>query len=405
MTEQRAEHALQRRLEIECARERLAHLEQRRQPARVARRGSGIRSRFGGRHIRSPTYLRGDAACARKAVVARSLEQRIDPPARRGACGRGAWRPPEHDLFVVTEKSHHESVPFPVSQQGPHCIEFPLECEQRHRTGPISAGAAIAMHVAHDHSRPCSHAHAARSPRRAASVDGRRGDSGQSTPPDPIDRPPPAHAARRRPAQFSDPARARRTPVPIRCRRLPALRRAVRAERCRPAHLRLIGRRSSLRRRAHGALRARAADRDHGARTAARGRDRRHAGHRGWRVARARVSPHRLRECSQRAARHCVRHPGSGPRGRTGAEGAPAGNRLGTDAAPRLRRDKSARAARGCSARDPRCARCRRACGRRRPRRSSPTSRCDPAPRTTARRAAAPSRCAGGGRRCSRSCR
>ena len=115
MTEQRAQHALQRGLEIERARERLADLEQRRQPARVARGGGGVGSGFGGRHIRSPTYLRGDAASHAKlsslgAWSNASTRQHVVGPA---AGGHGAL--PDHDLFVVTEKSHHESVASSVS--------------------------------------------------------------------------------------------------------------------------------------------------------------------------------------------------------------------------------------------------------------------------------------------------
>src|SRR4029453_7564722 len=58
---QRGEHTLERGLQIERAREGLTHLEQRREPAGVTRRGGGIGSGFGGRHNRSPTFLRGDA--------------------------------------------------------------------------------------------------------------------------------------------------------------------------------------------------------------------------------------------------------------------------------------------------------------------------------------------------------
>jgi hypothetical protein len=50
MPDEDAEHPLHRRLEVEGARQGLAHLEQRREAARVARGGGGIDSRFRGWH-------------------------------------------------------------------------------------------------------------------------------------------------------------------------------------------------------------------------------------------------------------------------------------------------------------------------------------------------------------------
>jgi hypothetical protein len=84
MTDERLQHALHRRLEVERAGERLAHLEQRREAARVAGGYRGIGTESGGRHGRSPTFLPGESGIAQQ-------PRRSDPATRR----RGVPAEPE----------------------------------------------------------------------------------------------------------------------------------------------------------------------------------------------------------------------------------------------------------------------------------------------------------------------
>ena len=194
------------------------------------------------------------------------------------------------------------------------------------------------------------------------------------------------------PAHVPDLPRAGRAPPRIRCRRLSAVRRLPAARR-RPPDVSVVaagGYRYVV--RPHGAtVGARAADRDHGARAAARRRDRRRY-RRSSTARRSRASTaHRLRQPRHCAARVRSTAAAAGRRPAGADAEAAADRRTATDDVAsndptssererppsaigrsriRARSRTSTSGSRGCSATDLRSRRCRRACDRRRPRRS-----------------------------------
>ena len=87
VADERGEHTLHRSLQIERARQGLAHLQQGRQAPRIARGGSGIGSGLGGRHSRSPTFW-AVRRCFRHTRVARRPGRTRQP-----ACTSRGLRP------------------------------------------------------------------------------------------------------------------------------------------------------------------------------------------------------------------------------------------------------------------------------------------------------------------------
>ena len=222
-----------------------------------------------------------------------------------------------HDLFVVTEMSHHESVPSSVSQRRPHCTEFPPECEQtpRNRPNPLLARRlrcerrmtirvrALTLTVLALLLATPLLSIAAESipngPRRPIRSTDRRlrmllDDGLRSSP---------------------TLARARRAPVRVRCRRLSALRRHDRARRRRPAHVRLVGR-SGFATSSCGWRACRARSRSRSWRTNCSTRSRSPTRRRSSMASRWSREYHRIGyvNADSGAARHRVRHRGSGPR-------------------------------------------------------------------------------------------